>query len=321
MYDIDTKNVKKGRNLYLIFLGAGLLFFIIMGGILIFSYIKLSSLDATTISTRVVVNSHLDSDGITLYSPIYYYTVDGREYTCSSNVSSSVYPETSNKNVYYDSKNPSKCMSEYSKSSNNILLVFMLIPIIFIVFSVFNIRKVNKRVKLINELNSKGKLVKNLPYRLENTRMYVNNVPIQRPVVEYTLASGSTITLYGDPRHDRKSTDADGMVDLVIDENNPNNYFIDFEINRLTGNLPSDYYNDMSNNELQSNNAYSQTNQYQNLPNNGLNTNANNMVNNIQQNQAAVQPNVQFQTQFNQNVNQQTDANQSNNIQNNNQNQ
>ena len=31
------------------------------------------------------------------------------------------------------------------------------------------------------------------------------------------------------------------MVDLVIDENNPKNYFIDFEINRLSGNLPSDY--------------------------------------------------------------------------------
>ena len=33
-----------------------------------------------------------------------------------------------------------------------------------------------------------------------------------------------------------------GLVDLVIDENNPTNYFIDFDINRLGGNLPSDYY-------------------------------------------------------------------------------
>ena len=98
-------------------------------------------------------------------------------------------------------------------------------------------------MKLIKELNKKGKLVKNLQYHLEDTGMSVNHVQIQRPVVEYTLPSGSVVTLYGDPRHDGKLYDADGMVDLVIDENNPNNYFIDFEINRLTGNLPTDYYN------------------------------------------------------------------------------
>ena len=31
---------------------------------------------------------------------------------------------------------------------------------------------------------------------------------------------------------------------MVIDEADPDNYFIDFEINRLSGNQPSDYYND-----------------------------------------------------------------------------
>ena len=47
---------------------------------------------------------------------------------------------------------------------------------------------------------------------------------------------------YGDARYDRKTFDSDGMVDLLIDENNPENYFIDFEINRINGNLPQDYY-------------------------------------------------------------------------------
>ena len=32
------------------------------------------------------------------------------------------------------------------------------------------------------------------------------------------------------------------LRDLLIDENNPENYYIDFEINRLTGNKPEDYY-------------------------------------------------------------------------------
>lgn len=147
-------------------------------------------------------------------------------------------------------------MTEYSKSNNIFPLLFTVLPLIFIVVSVVNITKVIKRIKSINELNKKGKLVKNLPYHLENTSMAVNNVPIQMPVVNYSLPSGETVVLYGDPRHDKKIADADGMVDLVIDESNPENYFIDFEINRISGNLPTDYYkqNENSSQASQQNN-------------------------------------------------------------------
>lgn len=243
MYDISMKNVKKGKNFFLIFFVVGVFFFILMGGIIISSYVTLNSLDSETISKSVEIKSHINDEGTTMYSPIYYYRVNGVEYTCSSNASSSIHPGTENKKVYYDSKNPANCMSDYSKSTNTIFLPFMLLPIIFIIISVINFRKINNRVKIIKELNQKGKLIKNLPYRLEDTGMRVNGVSIQRPVINYILPSGSTITLYGDPRHDGKAFDADGMVDLVIDENNPENYFIDFEINRLNGNLPQDYFN------------------------------------------------------------------------------
>lgn len=290
-----------------------MLFLIIIGGGLISSYTKANSMDSTTSSTKVEVNSHRDSDGSILYSPTYYYMVDGREYSCSSSSSSSINPGTSNKTVYYDSKNPSNCMTEYSKSNNKTLLIFLLLPLLCIVVAVVNIRKIGKRVKLINDLNQKGKLVKNLPYHLEDTGMAVNNVHIQRPVVEYTLPSGSVITLYGDPRHDRKVSDADGMVDLVIDENNPNNYFIDFEINRLTGNLPTDYYSNIPNNEVQSSNMnYQTSNQYQNTSNNNINANLNNNFNNFQESQTISQQN-QPQIQ----INQQTYISQNDNNQNN----
>jgi len=177
-----------------------------------------------------------------MYSPVYYYTVNGKNYSCGSNSSSSINPGTENKMVYYDSKDPSNCMTEYSKSSNNILLFVLILPILFIVIAVINILKINKRVKKILELNQKGKLVKNLPYRLENTGTVINGVPIQRPVIDYTLSSGTTVTLYGDPRSDKKLYDEDGVVDLLIDESNPDYYYIDFEINRLSGNLPQDYF-------------------------------------------------------------------------------
>jgi len=256
MFDINVKNVKRGRSFFYIFLVIGLFFLFIIVGIFIFSIIKFNSLDSSVLSTSVEVQSHINDEGSVMYSPVYYYEVDSQNYSCASSASSSVKSSTQNNTVYYDSKDPSNCMTEYSRSGNFIILLFLIIPVIFILIAVINIRKINKRIKAIMQLNQKGKLIKNLPYRLEDTAMSVNNIPIQRPVVYYTLPSGSTITLYGDPRHDKKSYDADGMVDLLIDEDNPNSYYIDFEINRLTGNLPQDYY--QQNNEIDSINQYGQ---------------------------------------------------------------
>lgn len=242
MYDIDTSNVKKGIKFFLMFLFAGVFLLGILLAILIMNIINYKSLDSEIVPNHIEINTYKDSDGDTMYSPIYYYNIRGKEYKCSSQGGSSIMPSTKNRKVYFDSKNPTRCMTDYSRGNNKWILLFLLLPIVFIGTAVYNIIKVNKRIKLINELNTTGKLVKNLPYRLENTGMSINGVQIQRPVVDYTLPSGTTITLQGDPRHDKKVADKDGMVDLIIDEANPNNYFIDFEINRLSGNLPTDYY-------------------------------------------------------------------------------
>lgn len=242
MYDIDTNNVKKGIKFFLMFLFAGVFLLGILLAILIMNIINYKSLDSEIVPNHIEINTYKDSDGDTMYSPIYYYNIRGKEYKCSSQGGSSIMPSTKNRKVYFDSKNPTRCMTDYSRGNNKWILLFLLLPIVFIGTAVYNIIKVNKRIKLINELNTTGKLVKNLPYRLENTGMSINGVQIQRPVVDYTLPSGTTITLQGDPRHDKKVADKDGMVDLIIDEANPNNYFIDFEINRLSGNLPTDYY-------------------------------------------------------------------------------
>ncbi len=251
MYDINTKNVKKGINFYLIFLLLGILFFVMFIIFFITNFIHIKKMDSSIMSNRVEVNSYIDDEGTTMYRGMYYYNVDGKTYTCTSSSASSISPSTENKTIYYESKNPTNCTT--SKSFNYILLVFIILPIVFIIIGIKNISKVNKRIKQINELNTKGKLVKNLPYTLVNSGMTVNNVQIKKPIVEYTLPSGTTITLEGDARLDRKLADSDGLVDLVIDLNNPDNYFIDFEINRLSGNLEEDYYNNPNNNQNNSN--------------------------------------------------------------------
>lgn len=241
MYDINLKNVKKGKGFYSIFLIVGLLFLVILISVFVGICVKQSKMNSTVLSSRVEINSYVNDEGTTMYSTTYYYTVNNEQYICNSSGSSSNRPSTKNEEVYYDSDNPEICMTKSSIKSKYIVFIFLVLPISFILLAVINMRKINNRIKLINELNQRGKLIKNLPYRLENTGMSVNNIPIQRPVVDYKLSTGSIVTLYGDPRHDKKHMDSDGFVDLLIDESNPNNYYIDFEINRLTGNLKEDY--------------------------------------------------------------------------------
>lgn len=271
MYDIDTSNVKKGIKFFLMFLLAGVFLLGILLAILIMNIINYKSLDSEIMPNHIEINTYKNSDGDTMYSPIYYYNIRGKEYKCSSQGGSSIMPSTKNRKVYFDSKNPTRCMTDYSRGNNKWILLFLLLPIVFIGTAVYNIIKVNKRIKLINNLNTTGKLVKNLPYRLENTGMSFNGIQIQKPVVDYTLPSGTTINLQGDPRHDKKVADKDGMVDLVIDEANPNNYFIDFEINRLSGNLPTDYYTNNQTFQNNGNNNFMNQQDNQQYINNNIN--------------------------------------------------
>lgn len=271
MYDIDTSNVKKGIKFFLMFLLVGIFFLGILLAILIMNIINYKSLDSEIVPNHIEINTYKDSDGDTMYSPIYYYNIRGKEYKCLSQGGSSIMPSTKNRKVYFDSKNPTRCMTDYSRGNNKWILLFLLLPIVFIGTAVYNIIKVNKRIKLINNLNTTGKLVKNLPYRLENTGMSFNGIQIQKPVVDYTLPSGTTITLQGDPRHDKKVADKDGMVDLIIDEANPNNYFIDFEINRLSGNLPTDYYTNNQTFQNNGNNNFMNQQDNQQYINNNIN--------------------------------------------------
>ena len=181
--------------------------------------------------------------------PTYYYDVDGREYRCHSYDDSWGEPSL-NDTVYYDIFNPDNCnvIFEREKKSSKIssfvfVLMFMLIPLSFMLIGGINIWKLLKKLSDVKYLNKHGKLVKKLPYCLENSNVTVNDVKIKQPVICYILPDGNIVVLHGGPRFDRKLRDEDGCVDLVIDENNPTKYFIDFEINRKGGNLPQDFCN------------------------------------------------------------------------------
>ncbi len=137
-----------------------------------------------------------------------------------------------------------------------IFLILFILPIGLFFIGIYGIVSVNKRIKFFEELDKNGKLVKNLPYRLEDTGQTFNNVPQMRIIVNYQLPDGNIVRLIGSASGNEIAKNKDGLVDLVIDENNPDNYYIDFNINRLGGNLPTDYYDNSGGKENLQNNSF-----------------------------------------------------------------
>lgn len=121
----------------------------------------------------------------------------------------------------------------------------VLIPSVFMLFGIIPIIKITIRVNKVKKLNKTGRLFKNVPYQLVPSGMSVNDVQILKPVVDFMMPNGQIIKLEGDPRHDKIHSDADGMIDIVIDLDNPKNFFMDYDIDRIEGNRSEDYYIDL----------------------------------------------------------------------------
>ncbi len=232
MFDINLKNVKKGKGFYLIFLIVGSIVALICLLIFINTIKTKNSFNSSVEAYEVDDNCDYDDDDDWICHPIYYYRVGNAKYVCKSKTGSS-FVNSNDRTVYYDKRNPAKCMTQFESSTNYFILIGVALGGIFIAVAVVGMLKVSKRIKIIKALNTTGTLIKNVPYSLKETGMVVNNVAIMKPVCDFNLPNGVPVHLEGDGRHDRKYNDADGRVDVLIDMNDLNNYFIDFEINAI----------------------------------------------------------------------------------------
>jgi len=248
VYNINIKKARGGIGSGVIFLLTGLLFLFILGSIIVSGIIKKNSLDgeAKAINTEWVL--HTDSEGNDTYSPVYTYEINGQVYTCKSSTSSS--SKSSSKGiVYYDSKNPSSCLTDFDNGTNTVALIFLFMPIIFIVIGANHIKKALKNAKNAKKLSMNGILVKGAPYQIVNTGMAVNNRKIKAFTIIYTFPDGQTKELKSQGIFDHVLSDRDGLCDFVYDPNNYNNYFIDLEINPTGVGSPKIlYYNQTQNN-------------------------------------------------------------------------
>ena len=112
-----------------------------------------------------------------------------------------------------------------------IIIIFMwLFTGVFMYAGLSNAKKVKEKNKMYDYLELHGKLVKGLKYQMMPTGKSENNIPIYMIVADYELENGSVIKLFGDSRFDRKFVDEDGLVDAIIDPENPQNCYLDFNI-------------------------------------------------------------------------------------------
>ena len=125
-----------------------------------------------------------------------------------------------------------------------LIVIGTIMNYIYISETIKKIIATNKRYKDIEHLQKNGKLVKKVPYvlRRSDVKRGKPTIRLRIIVMHYTLPTGITLTLESEPRDDTLTLPKEGYADLLIDENNPDRYFIDTNINRIGGNKEEDFY-------------------------------------------------------------------------------
>ena len=230
MYNINYKNLKQSSIVWIVFFTIGLLFVGIALGVFAYHKVDSKKYDKTAKTYEVIPNSYVNDEGTIMFKPIYHYTVNGKNYECTSGVSSNLANIDQVQEIKYQSKNPSKCISPDEGFYILFPSIFLFIGAIFTIIGGIGLGSVRKKINIYKNLAMTGRLVKGLPYKMVDSELTVNGAKIKKIAVEYKMPDGNTVTLFSDPIMDHQTEDADRLVDLLIDDANPKNYYIDFEI-------------------------------------------------------------------------------------------
>jgi hypothetical protein len=127
------------------------------------------------------------------------------------------------------------------------LLIFPALILLFVGIYFFNQQKTQR----IKELLEKGKFLPQQPYQREE---YVDFLDPQdlwalirkktgkrlfAPVVNYPVGENQTLPLKADKGYPPEFLDAHPKIDVLIDGEDYNNYYLDFEIEKSTSSPPS----------------------------------------------------------------------------------
>lgn len=165
-----------------------------------------------------------------LYSPVYIFEVNNKKYYCEVENASKVKPDRKEILVFYDKNNPNNCVNEYEATPSIYSYIILFFPMFSISLGLFAITLSLKDIRKLNYLEKKGKLIKNFIYKIEELEIKRRKF-IKVIGIDYKLDNGEIIHLISDLP--KKKIDVLGYIDLLIDENNLNNFYMDFNLKNI----------------------------------------------------------------------------------------
>ena len=133
------------------------LIFGIIGMYLTFFSSNTSKYDGKTKAYKIDIQETKDSDNTTVYYPVYYFKVDGKRYSCTTKSGSSFAPKMEKNIVYYDSKNPEKCLTQYEETSSRMGGIICLGVSLLILFLGFRKPKENLKQSIPEPISNMEK--------------------------------------------------------------------------------------------------------------------------------------------------------------------
>lgn len=269
MYKINYSNFNKWENNCCKWIIGAIILMLIFGYFSFKPYIKKAFMDGKVIATSVEQKIYPSSKSV-LIAYIVYYKVDGKDYeemVLSNkyyNLSS-----IQKIAIYYNKANPSDCISQLDIYISKAPLLGIIVAEFILIANIIEMINIIKHKNIARKLSYNGTLIKNLPYariiyryrenralhssRWINGRLWersgwifgkgyafetikkVNISPSdileEKIKINYTTPFGKELTLISEPKYkDASFTVFPETVDLLIDLDDPNKYFIDYNI-------------------------------------------------------------------------------------------
>lgn len=225
MYSIDNilKTNKLMYKIIFIFSLAFILFFSIIG---LKDIINVSSTYNRKVKSNI--SEYIPTDN-NMYKKVYYFDADNRQFSClDSVVINNKNNQIDKKTIYYNFEDPNVCTTNIIKKTNLIVYIFIISLCIPLLIGLIGMIKINKKLNKIKMLSKCGKLVKNLQYEVVEMKKKNGNI-LYKAKTKYKVKN-QVLILYSESIYDKKLFKEYPTIDLLINENDVNDYYLDFNI-------------------------------------------------------------------------------------------
>lgn len=225
MYSIDNilKTNKLMYKIIFIFSLAFVLFFSIIG---LKDIINVSSTYNRKVKSNI--SEYIPTDN-NMYKKVYYFDADNRKFSClDSVVINNKNNQIDKKTIYYNFEDPNVCTTNIIKKTNLIVYIFIILLCIPMFIGLIGMIKINKKLNKIKMLSKCGKLVKNLQYEVVEIKKKNGNI-LYKAKTKYKFKN-QVLILYSESIYDKKLFKEYPTIDLLINENDVNDYYLDFNI-------------------------------------------------------------------------------------------